>query len=366
MCNDLLLAQERMVSTSIVTICHIIALVILAGLGLAGGYGLFGVYIGTILAGVGRSTALWILVLRNGTRPEWPLDRSVAWPLLLNGAPLALSAFLGLAYQQADKLVTNRLIGDVSTAYLTAAFVIIYGVSELLNTTVLTAVYPMLSRSYGDGRNPMFGFIVDKLGFFNLLISLPITLTVSIFAAEIAVPLFGEKFRPTADVLRILMWYALLMMATAVIIRGLMVQNRQRMVLVVRAGGLALNIMLLFIFLPLIGVQGAALASMCAEAGVLVTLFLVFRATGWDVHRIVLRLLRLALLGAVVGAAMLILRNIHPVVGIIGGLALYVGGVLVSGVLAKDDWDLLYRLVAAMPGGSRILKYWRRDVKLNW
>src|SRR5437868_3142939 len=53
MCNDLLLAQERMVSTSIVTICHVVVLVTFAGIGLKSGYGLLGVYIGTILAGVG-------------------------------------------------------------------------------------------------------------------------------------------------------------------------------------------------------------------------------------------------------------------------------------------------------------------------
>ena len=366
MCNDLLLAQERMVSTSIVTICHVIALITFAGIGLASGYGLLGVYIGTILAGVGRSTALWILVLRNGTRPVWPFDRSIAFPLLLNGAPLALYAFLGLAYQQADKLITNRLIGDVDTAYLTAAFVIIFGVSELLNTTVLTAVYPMLSRSYGDGRNPLFGFMVDKLGFFNLLVSLPITLTVSIFASEITIPLFGEKFRPTADVLRILMWYVLLSMASAVIARGLTVQNRQRIMLAIRAGGLALNILLLFIFLPMLGVTGAAFASACAEAIVLIILFTVFRASGWELRRILPRLLRLIILGVVVAAAMLILKTIHPIVGIVGGLALYTIGVYVSGVLGADDWDLLYRLLAAMPGGTRVVKYWRRDVTLNW
>jgi O-antigen/teichoic acid export membrane protein len=366
MCYDLLLAQERMVSTSIVTICHVIALIAFAGIGLASGYGLFGVYIGTILAGVGRSTALWVLVLRNGTRPEWPFDRSIAFPLLMNGAPLALYSFLGLAYQQVDKLVTNRLIGNVDTAYLTAAFVIIFGVSELLNTTVLTAVYPMLSRSYGDGRNPLFGFMVDKLGFFNMLISLPITLTVSIFAAEITVPLFGEKFRPTADVLRILMWYTLLMMSSAVIARGLTVQNRQRIMLAVRTGGLALNIVLLFIFLPMLGVEGAAVASTCAEAVVLFIFFTLFRASGWEIRRILPRLLRLALLGVVVASAMLLLKTVHPVVGIVGGLALFVVGVFVSGVLAADDWDLLYRLLAAMPGGMRVLKYWRRDVKLNW
>jgi hypothetical protein len=35
-------------------------------------------------------------------------------------------------------------------------------------------------------------------------------------------------------------------------------------------------------------------------------------------------------------------------------------------ILRADDWDLLYRLAAAMPGSKLILKYWRRDVVLNW
>ena len=365
MCNDLLLAQERMVSTSIVAIGHVVALVTFAALGLASGYGLFGVYIGTILAGLGRSSVLWFLVLRNGTHPIWPFDRSIAFPLLVNGAPLALSAFLALAYQQADKLLTSRLIGDAETGYLTAAFVIIFGVTELLNTTVLTAVYPMLSRSYGDGRSPMFGFIINKLLFFNLLISFPIALTISIFANEITIPLFGAKFQPTADVLRILIWYALLSMTSAVLIRGLMVQNRQRGYVLIRAAGLLINILLLFLLLPLIGVEGAAVATCGAELVVLAILFARFQTTGWDRRETARRVLRLALLGGGVALAMMLLRGLHPVLGIVGGLLLYAVGIFVF-ILAADDWDLLYRLVAVMPGGSFLLRYWRRDVKLNW
>ena len=305
MCNDLLLAQERMVSTSTVTILHVIALVTLAGIGLISGYGLFGVYIGTILAGLGRSTILWILVLRGGTRPAWPLDRSIARSLLFNGAPLALAAFLGLAYQQADKLLTNRLLGDAETGYLTAAFLIIFGVVELLNTTVMTAVYPLLSRSYGDGRNSLFGFLVEKLAFFNILVSLPIALTVSIFAADIAIPLFGADFRPTADVLRILIWYALVSMVSGTLIYGYLVQNRQHIYLLVRALGLGLNIALLWLLLPTLGVIGAAVSSVCAETLVMLFLFLRFHAAGWESKTLLPRIFRLIILGLVVGVVMI-------------------------------------------------------------
>jgi O-antigen/teichoic acid export membrane protein len=366
LCHDLLLAQERMLATSSITVGHIFVLVALGWLALANGLGLVGVYIAAIVAGIVRSTALWVVVLRGGVRLQWPLDRSVAWPLLMNSLPLAVSAFLSLAYQHADKLMTTLILGPTGTGYLTVAFVIIFGVVELLNTAVLLALYPLMSRYYGDGRNPMFGLIVEKLAFFNPLVSIPIALTLSIFAVEITVPLFGEDFRPTADVLQILIWYAVLTMIAAVLARGLVIQNKQRFLLKVRVIGLLANIALNLLLLPVLSVQGAAIASVCAELLVVSLLLHIFEAAGWDFRRLAPRWLRLAILGVAVGMVMLALRNIHPVLGIAVGLAVYLVGILVFRVLAPDDWDLLYRLVAAMPGSSRVLKYWRRDVKLSW
>jgi len=366
MCNDLLLAREQMLTTSAVTIAHIIVLIGLAGLGLASGYGLFGVYIGTTVAGILRTTALWVLAFRAGIRPVWPLDKVLARGLFLNGAPMALSSFLGLAYQHVDKLVTNRVIGDKETGFLTVAFIIIFGVVELLNTTILTALYPLMSRAYGDGKNDLFGFMVEKLSFFTLVLCTPITLVISFFAAPLTVPLFGEDFRPAASVLSVLIWYALIMMAGNMFAQGLLVQNRQRRVLLIRASGLGVNLVLLIMLLPIMGVVGAAVASVGAEIVVLGLYLYNFRAAGWDIKRVAPRVGRLIIVGVVSALAMLFLGGVHPIIGIIGGLLVYIAGVLVLNVPAADDWDLLYRLLAALPGGGLIRKYWRREVTVNW
>lgn len=371
MCYDLLLAQERMAAASTVSIVHIFVLVALAGLALALGYGLLGVYIATLLAGVLRTAALWTLVVRSGVRPQFPLDRSIAWPLLLNGAPLAVSAFLSLAYQHVDKLMTTRLIGTTETGYLTAAFVIIFGVIELLNTTILIATYPMMSRYHDHGET--FGFIVEKLAFFTLVVSLPLALTLSIFADAITVPLFGANFRPTADVLRVLIWYTVATMTANVFAQGLLVQNRQRRLLGVRALGLAVNIVLNVLLIPRVGITGAALASLCAEILVLGMLLRAFRMIGWSWQRAVPRVTRLAALGLLVMLAMTGLgglsidkgiQELRPALGIASGLALYAAGLTL--VLAPDDWDLLYRLIAAMPGGAFVRRYWKRKLTVNW
>ncbi len=366
MCFDLLLAREKMVMTSIVSIAHVVILIVLAGLGLLGGYSLFGIYAGVTVAGVLRSAALWALAWRSGIRPAWPFDWQLAKPLLVNSAPLAFTAFITLAYQQIDKLVTNRLIGDAETGYLVAAFVIFFGVVELLNTTILTAFYPLMARSYGDGKNDQFGFIVEKLAFFTLLICLPITLVVSLFSHWLTLPIWRENLRPAADVLSILIWYALIMMVGNNLSQAMLVQNKQRRLLVIKLCGLGVNLLLLVLLLPRLGVQGAPLSSVIAEACVFTLLLLSFKAVGWNIGSLAPRVLRLLLVGAAAGAVMLLLREASWLLALAAGVMVYVAGVLGLRVLAAGDWDLLYRLAAALPGGAWVRRYWKRDVNVNW
>lgn len=362
MCHNQLLAAERMVIPAIISTVHVVALVILAGTALALGGGLWGLYIGTLIAGLLRTGAYWVVLLRAGTRPAFPVDRAVAWGLLVNGAPIALTSFLALAYTHTDKLITTALIGAEGTGQLTAGFVIVFGVIELLSTTVLVAVFPMMSRAYADRMRAMFEFMIEKLSFFTLVISLPIGIFTSLLAVPLAALLFGAEYTRTADVLRILIWYTVATMVANVFAQALLIQNRQRRTLAIRSTGLAINISLNLILLPRMGVPGAAVASLAAECIVLALMVRSFTfPAGWWAN-VTRRLVRLAAMGAVVAGIVLALRGVHPLLAAGAGAPMYVGLALVSGAIAKDDWDLIYRLAIAMPGGAIIGRYWRRQL----
>ena len=126
----------------------------------------------------------------------------------------------------------------------------------------------------------------------------------------------------------------------------------------------------------LLRVLGWALLGLAALVGILAaTLFLVGRSD-WGRRQIlnaVLPALRPVLTGELrVGALdgdlthMLVLRDVNWILGLAAGLVTYIVGMLTLRVLAGDDWDLLYRLAAALPGGKLILRYWKRDVHVNW
>lgn len=365
MSHDLLVAREKMLPTSAVEVGHIALRIVLAALGLSLGYGLLSVYGAAILTGLGRVLLLSWLNWRDGIRPQFPVDAAILRPLLRNSAPLALTSFLVLAYQHADKLMTTGIIGAAQTGYLTAAFVLNFGVVEIISTTLLVATYPLLAR-YAQENAALFGVIVEKLALFMLVVSLPIALTLSLYAEAITVPLFGAAFQPTAGILSILIWYTLLTMLGNVLTRGLLVQNRQRLILVIRVTGLlgniALNAFLLWRFRD---PRGAALASVIAEAVILLLLFLSFKAPGLAWRRNLPRVAMLLLVATAMALCLLLLREVWPLGLLLAGL-IYLGGLIFTPVFAPSDWDLLYRLVAAMPGGGLIRRFWRREVALNW
>ena len=367
MAYDLLISRERMVVTSAVEIAHIGLRIGLALWALSAGWGLLGVYAAAAATGILRSAALVGLNLRAGIRPRFPLDRDLLRLLLANSAPIALASLLTLAYQHMDKLLTTGILGERITGYLVVAFVINYGVIELVSVSVIVAAYPLLSRVYGDGRNPVFGFLIEKLALYKLLAALPLALGVSILAEAIILPLLGETYAPSADILRLLIWFTALTMFANVFMQGLLVQNRQRLLLVIRGASLALNVALsAFLLTSWRDARGAVIASIVGELLVVALLLVTFRAAGWQPAKLAKKGLRIALSLLPMALVMLALRDAFVALPVVAGVAVYGAGVVAMRTLDAEDWDMLYRLAAALPGGSRLRQIWKRDVELSW
>ena len=367
MAYDLLISRERMVVTSATEIAHIGLRIGLALWALSAGWGLLGVYAAAVASGLLRSAALAGLNLRAGIRPQFPLDRDLLRLLLVNSAPIAMTSLLTLAYQHMDKLLTTGILGERVTGYLVVAFVINYGVIELVSVSALVAAYPLLSRVYDDGRNPVFGFLIEKLALYKLLAGLPLALGISVLAEAIILPLLGETYASSADILRLLIWFTALTMFANVIMQGLLVQNRQRLLLVIRGVSLALNVALSAILLsswrdP----RGAVIASIVGELLVVALLLASFRAAGWQPWQLASKGARIGLALLPMGLVMLALRESLLAVPVLAGVAVYGAGVLLVRALDVEDWDMLYRLMAALPGGSRLRRVWKRDVELSW
>ncbi|MCB9458193.1 MAG: flippase [Anaerolineaceae bacterium] len=362
--NDLLIAQERMTITAAVEIGSMLLRVALVAMAVLAGWGLIGLYAMTIASGVVRAVLLSGVHLRDGLRPQWSMDRSIVWGLLTNGWPLAINAIIAQVYDQSDKIMTTSIIGEVYTSYIGLAYTIKLGITELLSTTVVMATYPIMSRYHEEGDGRMFGFMVEKLARFMLLVSLPIALVFTVFAQPIVEQFLAEKYAPVAGILPIYMWYTVISMIGAIFARALLIQNKQRTALAIRVAGLMLNLVLNAILLfGFRDPRGVVIATLSAEALSLLLMMQIFQAPGFDWGTTLAGALRISLLGAASAVIMLLIGSLSPWLGIVAGLLVYAIGVMLLPVLHRDDWDLLYRVVMAMPGGTIIRRFWHRDIQ---
>jgi O-antigen/teichoic acid export membrane protein len=181
-------------------------------------------------------------------------------------------------------------------------------------------------------------------------------------AVPLSALLFGADYTRTADVLQVLIWYTVVTMVANVFSQALLIENRQRRILAIRCGSLLINIALNLILLPQVGVQGAAIASLTAELIALTAMVRSFSfAPDWW-QRMIHHGGRLALAGGVLVGVVFTLREVHPILAGAIGAPAYITLVFVTGAIAKDDWDLIYRLAIAMPGGAIIRRYWKREL----
>ncbi|MCY4107267.1 MAG: oligosaccharide flippase family protein [Chloroflexi bacterium] len=333
--NDLLVAQERLRQTALVSVLHIIALIGLGGIALWLGYGLWGVYVGSIVASSLRALAMNACVWRSGVRPRRfapPLARG----LFFNAAPIGLNALLALGITQLDKQITARFLGVESAGHLFAAAMLVMGCIELLGTPQLTALLPLHAKLQGDPRAAQ---IPERISYFMLLWTLPLALGICFFAPTLVEWLFQAKgFEQSGPILAILIWTVPLIITSDMFAQAMMMQNRQRRLLWIRGMGLALNIGLnVAVLLQWGDVRGVALASVGAECFVLLMLANQLRQYGIHWRQLGRRIARLMLVLA--GAALLIgfLRgyeaNLSLALALVGyGLALWRGGLL-------SEWD---------------------------
>lgn len=345
--HNQLLAAERMVMTSVVSVVHISLQIAFALIALLSGSGLVGVYLATISAGVLRA-AMYSLALRQlGILPRLPVDRALVRRLFGEGWSIALGSFLAYAYQHLDKVLVFTFLGERAAGYLTAAFVIVSGVIELFSVTVFTALFPLMSRMAKESPTAMRR-AVDQFAFLSLVISLPVAIGIAALSRSLAT-LFFPSFSGTAGVLEILIWHTALAMVGNAYAQMLLVEGRQHLLLIVRAIGLAVNLTANLLLLPTLNAIGAGVATFLAHAAML-ALFMRARAMTSAEWRLWLsKIARVLLAGALMSALAFALRDSQPWLAAALSAILYIVALLGLRALDATHWTLIRQILSALP-----------------
>jgi O-antigen/teichoic acid export membrane protein len=206
---------------------------------------------------------LFIALHRRGVKLELRVDGGVVRDLLRRGSPLLVTNLLALVIYNADVVVLGVFRGETEVGLYLAAYTLINFVGVLGNTATLVAI-PSLSRLRGtDDRGiALFRTSIAQV----VTIGLPVAVGGAMVAPGLIDLLFGGEYTAASPILRLLLFSIPILLVRSVLQASLIACSRQDRVLHTTAWAAAITLAGDFMLIPSMGMAGAALVTVAAEA----------------------------------------------------------------------------------------------------
>ncbi|HEK0791922.1 TPA: polysaccharide biosynthesis C-terminal domain-containing protein [Proteus mirabilis] len=204
---------------------------------------------------------------------------------LKKGLPLIISSIFLIGYVRSNQFIINYFLGPTELTYFSLPIKIIDGVSIII-TTYVAAVFPYLVSNI---KNKPINYAA--LQYFNSITKIGLLLSIIFYfsSEKIIFLLFGEQYYLSVTVMKI---YSIAIFFNFIFISsGKWLIATDKIKLTAQRNILAffINIVLSLVLVPLIGINGAAIASLIAWA--IAGFFIFLMSDRWLFHKIVTSLI---------------------------------------------------------------------------
>ncbi len=261
----------------------------------------------------------------------------ISWRTVLGMGVITVSVMF---YLRADTVVIGLLLDERAVGLYTAGYTVMLGL-QILPWMVGVALTPVFARTWASERS-LFRASWSQGVRAVLLLSLPLSLTVSLLAEPIVERLFGAEFESAGTALAVLVWaspLAGLNTLAAGVLRG---AGMERWLSATSVAAAIVNVTASVIAIELVGIVGAAAVTVATEVGLVITLASVALARGL-VPRPTLPFGRLLLALALLAAATQAARIVPFELAAVAALALYGLALVGTGAVDRDDLAVLRR-----------------------
>ncbi len=309
-----------------------------AGFGLAAlfaGYGVVGLAAVALLSTLISTIAYHVALRHLGVKTAWVWNWTDAKQLMILAWPLLLNALLLNLFFRADVFVIQASQGDQALGIYDAAYKFI-NLLLLIPAYFTLAAFPILSRYAAD--NP--GRFIESYRLaakFMLVIAWPVVIGTMALAPLFIGVLGGDAFLPdSANVLRILVWFAPLSYVNGITQYVLVAANQQRTITWAFGAAVAFNIVANLLLVPEYGYLSAAAVTVATEA----VLFLVLSR---PVRQYVGEIRWLSLMIGPAGAAIamaaveIVARPLGPIPAVAVATVVYFGALVMFRVIGSRE-----------------------------
>jgi O-antigen/teichoic acid export membrane protein len=316
------------------------------------GYGFVGM--AAVSVAVNIITLFILLAAARRTVPlpgPWRVDFGLQRRMVSQSAPLMINHLLAQVFFFIDVPLMQRINGEEAVGWYNSAYKWVTAINVIPSFFTL-ALFPVISRQIRDNLDDArrsFQMAIKLM----TLISLPVALVTTVLAPFLIGVLGGPEFLPHGAIaLRLVIWSIPIGWINSVTNYTLIALGLERVQVRAFLVGVTFNFVANLLLLPLYSYRAAAVTTIAAEV-VLLAVFSIYLRRGMPHVQWLQLLWRPALATAVMGAVMAAGALLHPLLGLVTGLAVYPLALGLLGALGPEERLILSSLLPA-PVAARL------------
>ena len=172
-----------------------------------------------------------------------------------------LSSMMVTIFAQTDKVMIKLMIDEAATGYYGAA-VFCAGMTSFVFSAIIDSFRPSIFEGQKIS-DEIFEYRLTML--YSIIISLAQSAVMTVLAGLIIRILYGSAYIPAVEALRIVVWYTTFSYLGSVRNIWILANNKQHYLWKINLVGAVANIFINAILIPIIGIYGAAVASLFTQ-----------------------------------------------------------------------------------------------------
>ena len=183
--------------------------------------------------------------------------------LINKGKHYILSSMMVMIFAETDKIMLKGLIDSSATALYSTA-TILAGATGFFFAAIIDSFRPWIFEVQKTDEE-LFKKRLKMLYSFIIYLSLLQSIVMTVFAKPIVLLTYGEQYYESIGALQIVVWYTTFSYLGSVRNIWILANNKQKYLWVINLFGAGANVVLNVTLIPLMGIYGAAIASLVTQ-----------------------------------------------------------------------------------------------------
>lgn len=237
--------------------------------------GLYGFFIGQIMAGMATLFLLYCVVRKNTNLNIKEFSRTISWQSISFGLPLIWAELSYLLLNYSDRYLIQLYLGPVALGLYTAGYNLSMHVTEGVISPInysMTPIYMDILVKKGEEQTKVF---FTKLFRYFLLIIIPIVFGFIAVGKDLIMFLASERYLESSIVMPYIVIGQAIMACSIILNSGLFIRKKTYILTVIMICACAMNVGLNIVLIPRYGILGAAQSALISQTlqTILVTYF---------------------------------------------------------------------------------------------